>query len=94
MSRNVMSLFYFNHNATEIAVDNDCIEQAFEVNTENFKITIERYTDPCLDKVKTKRKYEQWVIRRYDQVMDHNKFLSNFGLICEYIHKFRNKSCL
>ena len=72
MSRNVMSLFYFNHNAEEIAVDNHCIEQAFEVNTKTFNITIERYTDPCLDKVKKKRKYEQWVIRRHDQVMDHN----------------------
>ena len=69
-----MSLYYFHYNATKVPyVDNDCIEEAYETveNYKELKIRIERYTDPCLDKVKTKRQYEQWVIRDNGQVGFH-----------------------
>ena len=71
MTRHIKrNLYYFHYNATKLSVDNECIEEAYE--TKQLNIRIERYTDPCLDMLKTKRQYEQWVIKENGQVGFHN----------------------
>ena len=60
------NLYYFGQKADkapEIENNNDCIEEAYSYTHNNTRIVIARYTDPCLDIVKGKRKVEQWVVR-------------------------------